>query len=191
MKENKILLVILFLINFSFAFQLPFISKEKIKADFVKAQVVYVIDGDTIIVKIPKTTFNDRKTLKNLKFRVRLIGIDTPESRINKRAKIQSKETRKNLKEVVELGNYAKEFTKKLLKKGQTIYLEFDVEPQDKYGRLLAYVWLPSGEMVNKKIICEGYAFPLTIPPNVKYKDDFLECFRKARKDQKGLWSIK
>ena len=127
MKENKILLVILFLINFSFAFQLPFISKEKIKADFVKAQVVYVIDGDTIIVKIPKTTFNDRKTLKNLKFRVRLIGIDTPESRINKRAKIQSKETRKNLKEVVELGNYAKEFTKKLLKKGQTIYLEFDV----------------------------------------------------------------
>ncbi|RMD45751.1 MAG: thermonuclease [Aquificota bacterium] len=194
MKKNKYILVVLLLIfNISFSVELPSLFKknEKIKPDFVKAKVVKVIDGDTIVVKIPKTTFNDRKTLKNLKFRVRLIGIDTPESRVNRRAKIQSKETGEKVKKIVKLGKIAKEFTKKLLPKGKAIFLEFDVEPQDKYGRLLAYIWLPDGKMVNKEIICNGFAFPLTVPPNVKYEKEFLKCFKKARKERKGLWRIK
>lgn len=164
--------------------------------DFVKAKVVKVIDGDTIIVKIKKTTFNNRKTLKNLRFSVRLIGIDTPESRPNRRAEIQSKESRRDIQTIIFLGKKAKEFTEKNLligKKGRKkiykyVFLEFDVEPQDRYGRLLAYVWLPNGEMLNKKIICSGYAYPLTVPPNVKYEKEFLKCFRKARKYQRGLW---
>ncbi len=164
--------------------------------DFVKAKVIKVIDGDTIIVKIKKTTFNNRKTLKNLRFTVRLIGIDTPESKLNKRAEIQSKESKKNIQTIIFLGKKAKEFTEKNLlirKKGRrkiykNVFLEFDVEPQDRYGRMLAYVWLPNGEMLNKKIICSGYAYPLTVPPNVKYEKEFLKCFRKARKYHRGLW---
>jgi len=127
-------------------------------------------------VSIPKTTFNNRKTLKNLKFKLRLIGVDTPESKPNRRAKIQS------------LGKKAKEFTKNLLKGKRYVFLEFDIQPQDRYGRLLAYVYLPDGRMLNKEIICKGYAYPLTIPPNVKYKDQFLKCFREAREKRLGLW---
>ena len=171
MEIRKVLVIIFFcLIGFNLSF-----SKNLIKPDFVKAKVVRVIDGDTIVVLIPKVTFNNKKTLKNLRFTVRLIGIDTPESRINKRAKLQSKESNKNIHEVVKLGKLAKKFTQKLLPKGKTIFLEFDVEPQDRYGRLLSYVWLPEGKMLNAVIICEGYAYPLTVPPNVKYEKLFRE----------------
>lgn len=189
MKKNRYIMVaLLFLFNFSFSIELPILLK---KRDFVEAKVVRVIDGDTIVVKIPKTTFNNKKTLKNLRFTVRFIGIDTPESRINRRAKLQSRETGAKVKEVIKLGKLAKEFTKRLLPKGKTVFLEFDVEPQDRYGRLLAYIWLNDGKMVNKEIICGGFAFPLTVPPNIKYEKQFLKCFKKARKENKGLWSIK
>ena len=191
LKINKItFLLLLFLTYTAGSFELPVFQKNKniIKKDFVKAYVVRVIDGDTIVVKIPETTFNNRKTLKNLKFKVRLIGIDTPESRVNRRAKLQARETGANVKKILVLGKKAKEFTKSLLPKGKTIFLEFDVEPQDRYGRLLSYVWLPDGRMVNKEIICSGYAYPLTIPPNVKYEKQFRQCFRKAVKLHKGLW---
>jgi len=194
LKKSKYVLVALFFIfKFSFSIELPSLleKSKKIKPDFVKAKIVRVIDGDTVIVKIPETTFNGRKTLRNLKFRVRLIGIDTPESRVNRRAKIQSKETGKKIKRIIKLGKLAKEFTKKLLPKNKTVFLEFDIEPQDRYGRLLAYIWLSDGKMVNKEIICNGFAFPLTVPPNVKYEKEFLKCFKKARKENKGLWRIK
>ena len=183
--------VVFFVPLFVFVFLIPSFAKNAIKPDFVKAKVVRVIDGDTIVVLIPKVTFNNKKTLKNLRFTVRLIGIDTPESRINKRAKLQSKESNKNIHEVVKLGKLAKKFTQKLLPKGKTIFLEFDVEPQDRYGRLLSYVWLPEGKMLNAVIICEGYAYPLTVPPNVKYEKLFRKCFKKARKEQRGLWRVK
>ena len=188
----KIIFVICVLITFSNVYAL----ENKIKPDFVKARVLKVIDGDTIIVSIRKVTFNNRKTLKNLRFTVRLIGIDTPESRPNKRAKLQSKETGMSIDEIVFLGQLAKRFTERMLllrnygkkKLYKDVFLEFDVEPQDKYGRLLAYVWLPDGTMLNAKIICEGFAFPLTKPPNIKYQDVFLKCFRYAREHKKGLW---
>ncbi len=191
-KSNLFFIFLFLFVGVSKGFELPFLNKEKnaIKSDFVEAFVVKVIDGDTIVVKIPKTTFNDKKSLKNLRYTVRLIGIDTPESRVNKRAKIQERKTGLPVKEIVKLGLLAKEFTKRLLPKGRKVYLEFDVQPQDRYGRLLAYVWLENGIMVNKEIICEGFAFPLTVPPNVKYQKEFLECFRKARKENKGLWKI-
>ncbi|WP_238527228.1 MULTISPECIES: thermonuclease family protein [Persephonella] len=162
--------------------------------EFVKAKVLRVIDGDTVVVSIPEVKFNNRKKLKNLRFTVRLIGIDTPESRPNRRSKIQSEHTKKDIKTIIQLGKKAKEFTQSVLrKKGKkrlfrTVFLEFDVQPQDRYGRLLAYVWLPDGKMLNEIIICSGYAYPLTIPPNVKYKDRFLKCFREAREKQRGLW---
>jgi len=164
--------------------------------DFVKAKVVRVVDGDTIVVSIPITIFNHRKTLKNLRYTVRLIGIDTPESKPNRRAKLQSKESHRDIQTIIQLGKEAKRYVQSLLTvrktgkkvKYKTVYLEFDVQPQDRYGRLLAYVWLPDGRMLNMEIICGGYAYPLTIPPNVKYERGFLKCFRKAREKRRGLW---
>lgn len=186
MGIRKVLAIIFFcLIGFNLSF-----SKNLIKPDFVKAKVIRVIDGDTIVVSIPKTEFNDRKVLKDLKFKVRLIGVDTPESKINKRAKLQAEKARKNLKEIVKLGLLAKKFTQKLLPKGKTVFLEFDVEPQDMYGRLLAYVWLKDGIMVNTALVCNGYAYILTVPPNVKYEKLFRKCFRKAFLEKKGLWGL-
>ena len=170
----------IFFFSYSFGWKPP--------EDFVKAYVVKVIDGDTIIVKIPKTTFNNRKTLRNLKFTVRLIGIDTPESKLNKRAKLQAQRTKNDIETIITLGKLAYKFTKSLVPKGSKIFLEFDVQPQDKYGRLLAYVWLSDGRMLNKEIICNGYAYPLTVPPNVKYAELFRKCFRYAIENRLGLW---
>ena len=191
MKRQKITAMryslLIFVLIFSYTISY---GKEKWKParDFVKAKVIRVIDGDTIVVSIPKTTFNERKTLKNLKFKLRLIGIDTPESRPNKRAKIQSKESNRDINTIVKLGKMAKAFTEGLLAGQKYVFLEFDLEPQDRYGRLLAYVWLSDGRMLNREIICKGYAYPFTIPPNVKYKDQFLKCFHEARKKRSGLW---
>ena len=168
------------LFSFSYGWEPPY--------DFVKAYVVKVIDGDTIVVKIPRTTFNNRKTLKNLRYTVRLIGIDTPESKPNRRASIQSQKSGLDVYTIVKLGKKAALFTKRLVPKGSVVYLEFDVQPQDRYGRLLAYVWLKDGRMLNKEIICNGYAYPLTVPPNVKYQEEFLKCFRYAREKGLGLW---
>ena len=127
-----------------------------------------VVDGDTIIV-----------TNKNQEdIRVRLIGIDTPES--------VHPDANKNTVE----GQLASEYTKQQLKKGQNLYLEFDEEPQDKYGRTLAYVWLtnnfnPSNiddiatKMYNAKLIVDGYAIAKKFPPNTKYAEVFDELQNK------------
>lgn len=146
--------------------------------NLVEAQVVRVVDGDTIVVNINGT-----------EEKVRLIGIDTPESRLNSRAYLQEKELGKDAEVVVELGKKAKDFTTSVLDGAQKVFLEFDVQQRDKYGRLLAYVYLPDGRMLNKEIICNGYGMPLTIPPNTKYEKEFIDCFQKARQEKKGLWN--
>ena len=145
-----------------------------------KAKVIRVIDGDTIVVKV------DGKREK-----VRLIGIDTPETRRNKRAKLQAREQGKRLKTIIKMGRKAKKYVKSLVKRGDKVYIELDLETRDKYGRLLGYVWLDNGKMLNEEIICNGYAMPLTIPPNVKYEDKFLTCYQYARENNLGLWKNK
>ena len=136
-----------------------------------------VVDGDTI-----KVIYQSK--LES----VRLIGIDTPEFRINKRAYLQTQEYNKDAETIVSLGLAAKEYTNSLVKKGDTVKLEFDVQKRDKYKRLLAYVWLKNGKMLNEEIIKNGYAMPLTIPPNVKYEKRFLQAYKYAREHNLGLW---
>ena len=63
-----------------------------------------------------------------------------------------------------------------------------DVELRDKYGRLLAYVYLSDGEMFNALLVKEGYAQIMTIPPNVKHQDLFLKLQREARENNRGFW---
>jgi micrococcal nuclease len=148
------------------------------------ARVISVIDGDTIIVEV-------NKTVKHL----RLIGIDTPETKPNRRATIQAQEQNLDRREIYKLGARAANFTRQLLPKNTPILIERDVTKRDKYGRLLGYVWkketIPSGEniMINEEIVRAGYASILTIPPNVKYHERLLKAFRDARLNRRGLWS--
>lgn len=139
--------------------------------------VIKVVDGDTITIDYKGTREN-----------VRLIGIDTPESIAGKKARRDSKRSHKDMNEILRSGKTAAEFTKKLAVPGDNISIEFDAEKRDRYGRLLGYVFLADGRMLNEEIISNGYASVLTIPPNVKYQERFLEAYRRARRNGLGLW---
>jgi len=119
-----------------------------------------VVDGDTILL-----ADNDR---------VRYIGINTPETKHPRKA-------------VEWMGKEASDFNKKLVEH-KWVSLEFDVEKRDKYGRLLAYVYIDN-VFVNAELVKQGYAQVYTFPPNVKHTDLLLECQRQAREKRKGLWS--
>lgn len=135
---------------------------DKAKTNTVK--VTRVVDGDTIEVALNGATE-----------KVRLIGVDTPES-------VHPDKTKNT-----EFGKVASNFTKERLE-GKDVELEFDVQERDQYGRLLAYVWL-GGTMFNKTLLEEGYAQVATFPPNVKYVDEFVVIQRKAMEGKKGLWA--
>ena len=62
----------------------------------------------------------------------------------------------------------ASDYTKSLIE-DKTVYLEYDASTEDKYGRLLAYVYLSDGRMLQEILLSEGYANLMTIQPNVKY----------------------
>ncbi|GAB1349499.1 thermonuclease family protein [Ignavibacteriales bacterium] len=147
------------------------------KAGKDEAVVDKITDGDTFSV-----VFNERKE------KIRLIGIDTPESRRNNRSEKQSDEENIDQETIIAMGKKAKEFMASLIKKGDKVRLEFDAQERDKYGRFLCYVYLEDGRMLNEVIIKEGYAYPLTIAPNVKYEEKFRDAFRFARENNMGLW---
>jgi micrococcal nuclease len=140
--------------------------------------VLQVIDGDTIVVLVGSRREH-----------VRLIGIDTPESRPNRRAEKQSQTHHIDQRAILRYGNLAADFTRSLLPKKSAVFLEYDAAKRDHYQRLLAYVWLPSGSMVNEEIVRAGYGYLLTIPPNVRYRARFAAAFSEARRKQRGLWA--
>ncbi|XVG96293.1 thermonuclease family protein [Eubacteriales bacterium KG127] len=113
-----------------------------------------VVDGDTIVVKVD-----------GVKEKVRLIGVDTPES-VHPN---QSKNTK--------LGKEVSNFTKKKLE-GKYVRLETDVQERDKYGRILAYVYIDN-KMFNKTLLEKGYAKLMTVPPNVKHADEFEKIVKE------------
>lgn len=119
--------------------------------------------------------------------RVRLIGIDTPEMHDSQKLFRDSRNLQQDIQTIKALGRRAYEFTRALVE-GKMVRLEFDVEKYDKYKRLLAYAYLKDGTFINAKIVEEGFASLLTIPPNVKYSDLFLKLYRQARENKKGLW---
>lgn len=130
------------------------------------ATVEYVVDGDTVDMIID-----------GVEERVRLIGIDTPE-------------TKKENTPIECFGPEATAFTQSLLPEGTPVYLERDVEARDVYGRLLAYAYLvENGVFVNLEIVRQGYAQPLTIPPNVAHTTEFVQAARDAERANVGLWA--
>ena len=141
------------------------------------ATVLRVIDGDTLKI-----------SYKGHEERLRLIGIDTPESTDNPKAKKDSKRTNKDLSLIISQGKEATSYVKGLVKLGDTIQIEFDVQPRDRYGRLLGYVYLSDGSMLNEEIVRAGYANIMTYPPNVKHEEQFLKAYKEARENKRGLW---
>lgn len=129
------------------------------------ATVEKVVDGDTIEV-----------TIGRRREKVRLIGIDTPET-VDPRRPAGC------------FGVEASTFTKDTLPAGTEVRLELDVEPRDRYRRLLAYVHRSrDGLFVNAELIDQGFAQPLTIPPNIAYTDKFVDLAAEARRQNRGLW---
>ncbi len=147
--------------------------------DRIPCVVVKVYDGDTFKCRL--------KSGEEVK--VRLIGVDTPESRKNRKAYRDARRSGMDIEEIIEMGRKASRFTKKLIPPGTTVYLETDVQLHDRYGRLLAYVYLPDGRMLNEVLLEEGYATVYTVPPNVKYAERFRKLQRKAMELGKGLWA--
>ena len=135
--------------------------------------VVYVYDGDTV-------------KLDNGEH-VRLIGIDAPESHDNEKLTRDVGHRHIDRGTQLAMGKKAARYAKEFLKSRQ-VRLEYDVEQRDRYGRLLAYIYLQDGTFVNEKIIRDGYAYPLTIPPNVRYAHEFKQWFDEAREQKRGLW---
>ncbi|MFN6992365.1 MAG: thermonuclease family protein [Fervidobacterium sp.] len=156
------------------ALLLTFLSQNK---GLTKAYVERVIDGDTIKANISNKSYN-----------VRLIGVNTPE-------------TNHPTKGIEFYGPEAKNFTTKHLT-GKIVWLEFDVQQKDKYGRLLAYVWVEKPKSINQVgekeirekmfnaiLLLNGYAQVMTIQPNVKYTDYFVKFQKEAVKEKRGLWA--
>jgi micrococcal nuclease len=135
-------------------------------AELTEATVTNVVDGDTV----------DVSTGSGTSTRIRLIGLDAPES-VHPDA---SKNT--------VLGELASEYTHSQLL-GRQVGLELDVQESDEYGRTLAYVWLDN-ELFNARIIRDGYAQVSTYPPNVKYTDLLLASQEQAREANVGMWGV-
>lgn len=122
-------------------------------------KVKRVIDGDTLLL------INGE--------RVRLIGVDTPE-------------TKHPQKSVQYFGREAYLFTKQMID-GKEARFEFEGQKRDKYGRLVAYVYLLDGTFLNAEIIKQGYGFAYTRFP-FKYMEEFRRYERGARENRRGLW---
>ena len=148
---------------------------ERRTGDFLEGVVTKVVDGDTLVVNV-------ERELR----RVRLIGVDTPET-VHPRRPVQY------------YGREASAFTKQTLL-GRRVWLEYDVAPLDRYQRHLAYVWVerPARDeeavrrgMFNAKLLLEGYGRAMTIQPNSRYADLFARLQAEARKAGRGLWGRK
>lgn len=132
-----------------------------------QAKVVRVIDGDTIEIEQGGS-----------RFKLRYIGVDTPETVDPKRP----------------LGCFGKEASNenRRLVELRLIEMEKDISDTDKFGRLLRYVYLKLDDgnklFVNDYLIRQGFGYAATFPPDVKYAARFQEAQREAEENQRGLW---
>lgn len=121
-----------------------------------QAEVVRVIDGDTLLVDVG-----------GKEAKVRLIGIDAPES-VHPDPGLNTPE-----------GSAAAEHMRTLVHPGQEVYLERDVSETDRYGRLLRYVWIadpeddadPGASMLNAAMVAAGHARAKDYPPDTMHSD--------------------
>jgi len=172
MKKIALIFLSLLLVSCS----KPTLQQQYSSLNVEKAVYIKNIDGDTLTVLYNGVTSN-----------VRLIGVDTPESKKNAKAKSDALKQHVTVEQIVKQGKEAYTFTSSLMKKNDEVFLEFDKEKTDKYKRLLAYVYL-NNTMINSTLVKDGYAVPMSIKPNVKYAKQFKEQYTQAVKEKKGLW---
>ncbi len=129
-------------------------------------QVSKITDGDTVHVIIEGKDET-----------VRLLGINTPET-VDPRRTVEcfGKEASLRMKEIAQ---------------GKIVRLEYDdtQDLRDTYGRLLAYAYLEDGQMINRKMIAEGYAYEYTYLTPYKYQREFRESQYVAQSAKRGLWN--
>lgn len=125
-----------------------------------EARIIAVNDGDTVTLRM------DGK-----EYRSRLIGIDAPEL---------GQEP---------WGKLARGHLLKLLKDAKwRVTVETDIVKYDKYERILVYLWTPDGNMLNERMLRDGYALLFTIQPNSKYADRLRKAQGAARDEKRGIW---
>jgi micrococcal nuclease len=130
--------------------------------------VAKVVDGDTIDLAIPDGKYQTT--------RVRLLGVDTPETKNPKTG-------------VMYFGPEASEFTHKLCEnKSVTVLLDTVAEQRDKYGRLLAYIRLPDGSILDERLIAEGFGYADSRFEHSFY-DKYAQLQEQAIEKKRGLWA--
>lgn len=135
-------------------------------ADATTGQVVRVVDGDTLIVKIADVDTT-----------VRLLNIDTPETKHPDKA-------------VECLGPEATAFLQSTLPTGTEVGLDYDIEREDQYGRTLAAVFLQDRTLVNAEIARQGLGSAVIFEPNKKYYDAVKAAQAEALENQQGVFSV-
>jgi micrococcal nuclease len=137
-------------------------------ARMTSARVIKIVDGDTIKLEIaaPPEGVSEQET-------IRLIGIDTPET-VDPRKPVQR------------FGQEASDYVAHRLL-DTTVYLAFDDDLRDYFGRLLAYVFLENGTCFNLELISEGYGFAYVKYPFF-FMQEFKQAERAARYGKRGLW---
>lgn len=156
------------------------LDKRDEPVEFLQAKIIHVVDGDTMDFVVLSENEKFSSFQVGQEYRLRLIGIDAPES-VHPDASKNS-----------ELGELASVYASDtLLDKEVTI--EFDTSLYDRYGRVLGYIWTDSAvdksTLFNEKIVEDGWAILDTVPPNVKYADRFASAMEKARNNDVGIWT--
>jgi micrococcal nuclease len=144
------------------------------------ATVLRVMDGETLKI--------DRNGQKEL---MKLIGLDTPKSKLHSKAERDAIQSRQDFLPMTSMGIEAMKYLKRLVKSGDSVVIEFDVETRDKEGLLLGYVYLSDGRMLNEEVLRAGYAYLATSAPNVKYQEKLLRARADAWKNGRGVWKKK
>lgn len=139
-----------------------------------------VVDGDTVTI-----LYHHRRE------KVRLLGIDAPESRVNRRALYQERRYHRSLEEILYFGELAKEHLQKLLAGTRRVCLLYDRRNfrRDRYRRLLGYLFTPGGLFLNRKMLEDGLAYPLTrYPLEKRYRQIFWRAVQRAKREKRGIW---
>jgi len=133
------------------------------------ARVVRVISADTLTI-LYRGKWEE----------IKLIGPEAPQTALNDRAFEEALKSSSTPDEIIRRGLQATEFVKGLLRYGSQVWIEFDVQKRDRYSRLLGYVYLADGRMLNEVILRQGLADLFLVPPNLRYSRRFQEIARLA-----------
>jgi micrococcal nuclease len=138
-----------------------------------KAKITWIIDGDTFVLESGE--------------KVRLLGIDAPESALNSKLRTQINEGR-DKDSIIALGKKAKSFCIRRYKGKTVLLLPDGVQPdRDRFGRLLRYLILEDESCINEVLLEQGLAIVYR-RADFSRREDFLELEQQARRNRRGIW---